>query len=168
MKIMYLNHIPNTTPCISRKHSCHNLNKSVHFMFGHGKLFQKPHNAGEKAIINIKVEFSMVHTLHMVVNVDQYTNQASPQCPCRKGQRNNTWSSHKWGHHSSVEHCEAMINWKYFHEKNLRHFRASATYLWTSLLPLRFVICHVNPLFGSKPGCEISKPCFLTSFMYLQ
>ncbi|WVZ07905.1 hypothetical protein V8G54_021251 [Vigna mungo] len=41
------------------------------------------------------------------------------------------------------------------------------SYLWTSRSPLLFVICHVKPLLGSKPGCEISKPCFLTSFKYL-
>jgi len=33
---------------------------------------------------------------------------------------------------------------------------------------LLFVIAHVVPLSGSKPGCEISKPCFLTSLMYLK
>ena len=42
------------------------------------------------------------------------------------------------------------------------------SYLWTSRSPLLFVICHVNPLFGSKPGWEISRPCFFTSFMYLK
>lgn len=41
------------------------------------------------------------------------------------------------------------------------------SYLWTSRPSLFFVICHVNPLVGSKPGCEISKPCFLTNFIYL-
>lgn len=42
------------------------------------------------------------------------------------------------------------------------------SYLWTSRSPLLFVICHVNPLLGSKPGCEISKPYFLTSLIYLE
>lgn len=42
------------------------------------------------------------------------------------------------------------------------------SYLWTSRSPLLFVICHVSPLLGSKPGCEISNPCFLTNFKYLQ
>lgn len=51
------------------------------------------------------------------------------------------------------------------HGQNMRDFCAS--YLWTSRSPLLFVICHVNPLFGSKPGWEISRPCFFTSFMYL-
>ena len=41
-------------------------------------------------------------------------------------------------------------------------------YLCTSPSPLLFVISHVVPLLGSKPGCEISKPCFFTSFMYLK
>lgn len=43
------------------------------------------------------------------------------------------------------------------------------SYLWTSQSSLLFVICHVNPLAtGSKPGCEISKSCFFTSFIYLK
>lgn len=42
------------------------------------------------------------------------------------------------------------------------------TYLWTSLLSLFIVICQVILLFGSRPGCEISKPCFLTIFKYLE
>lgn len=40
--------------------------------------------------------------------------------------------------------------------------------MWTSLSPLLFVICHVRPLSGSKPGCEISNPCFFTNSMYLE
>ena len=42
------------------------------------------------------------------------------------------------------------------------------SYSWTSRSPLLFVICHVNLLLGSKPGCEISKPYFLTSLIYLE
>lgn len=44
----------------------------------------------------------------------------------------------------------------------------SASHLWTSWSPRRFVICHVSPLSGCKPGWEISNPCFLTSSMYLE
>lgn len=29
------------------------------------------------------------------------------------------------------------------------------------------VICHVMPLSADNPGCEISRPCFRTSFIYL-
>jgi hypothetical protein len=46
--------------------------------------------------------------------------------------------------------------------------RTSDTYLWTSTSPRRLVICQVKPRSGSRPGCEISRPCFLTSSMYLQ
>ena len=42
------------------------------------------------------------------------------------------------------------------------------TYIWTWRSPLLLVICHVNPLSGSKPGCEISSLYFLTCLMYLQ
>ena len=42
------------------------------------------------------------------------------------------------------------------------------SYLWTSWPSLLFVIFQHNPLLGSKPGCEISKRCFLTNFMYLR
>lgn len=42
------------------------------------------------------------------------------------------------------------------------------SYLCTSLSPLLFVICHVKARLGSKPGWEISSPCFFTSLMYLE
>lgn len=45
---------------------------------------------------------------------------------------------------------------------------SNKAYLWTSLSPLLFVICHVNPLLGSRPGWEISKPCFFTNSIYLE
>lgn len=41
------------------------------------------------------------------------------------------------------------------------------TYLWTSRSPLLFVISHVSPLSGSRPGCEISNPYFFTNSRYL-
>lgn len=41
------------------------------------------------------------------------------------------------------------------------------TYLWTSTSPRRFVICQVRPRSGSSPGCDISRPYFLTSSRYL-
>lgn len=40
--------------------------------------------------------------------------------------------------------------------------------MWTWRSPLLLVICHVNPLSGSRPGCEISSLYFFTSLMYLQ
>lgn len=42
------------------------------------------------------------------------------------------------------------------------------TYLWTSTSPRCFVIAQVVPRLPSRDGCETSRPCFLTSSMYLQ
>lgn len=50
----------------------------------------------------------------------------------------------------------------------IKFYVFTCTYLWNSLFSLRLVICHVSPLFGSKPGCEISNPCFLTNLRYLK
>lgn len=68
--------------------------------------------------------------------------------------------------HLSVNNswCVKSIEWKIC---NLYRDKLQKPYLWTSLSPLLFVICHVNPLFGSKPGCDISSPCFFTNLIYL-
>lgn len=50
----------------------------------------------------------------------------------------------------------------FLQEKNRR------MYLWISLPSLFFVICQGMLRVGSSPGWEISKPCFLTSLIYLE
>lgn len=86
---------------------------------------------------------------------------------------------------ASVDHCTTLVfllyPWSYIHVDGFRMYTEEVTnrvsrgedikcktYLWTSLSPLLFVICHVSPLLGSRPGWEISNPCFLTSWIYLE
>lgn len=87
---------------------------------------------------------------------------------------------------AGVGHCTSLVfllyPWSYIHEDGFIMYtekkwqivsrgedtKYKHTYLWTSLSPLLFVICHVSPLLGSSPGWEISNPCFWTSWIYLE
>lgn len=101
----------------------------------------------------------------MEASVGHCTNQVSPLFPC-----------HQLTQITTKE--RQMVSWKGILQKKGRggggeEFLTSTrsykkTYMWTSLSPLLFVICHVSPLLGSRPGCEISNLCFLTSWMNLQ
>ena len=81
----YLNHMPNTTPCISRKYRCHDLNKPAHLRIQvkHSKGSGDGRNETNLFLV-IDQSQLYLHTLHMVANVDQYTNQVSPLYPCRR------------------------------------------------------------------------------------
>lgn len=97
-----------------------------------------------------------VITLHKAASGDPCTSQVSPLYLCR-------W---KWKRQSQGALRHKILYWSIRGQTWSMKWHRS--HLWTSLSPLLFVICHVNPLFGSKPGWEISKPCFFTNFMYLE
>lgn len=139
-----LNHMPHTAPCISRKHRSHNFNKAAF-------TWQDEIRKGRSNNIPTRLQ---IITLHKGADEGLCTILASPQLLCLEKKNKINGNNHTIG-------CATGKRIKLF--QNSHH-----SYLWTSRSPLLFVICQVNPLLGSKPGCEISKPCFRTNAKYLQ
>lgn len=97
-------------------------------------------------------DVNWIHTLHMAASVDQCTSQVFPPF--------------LWMTNSNNKKIKKSEEYQYkciWRSNN----KCRSSHLWTSLPSLFLVICHVKPLFGSKPGWEISNPCFLTSLIYL-
>jgi hypothetical protein len=147
---LHLNHMPNATPCIPREHSRHNFYESAYQTECEADFLKR---MNMKTYLTVEINLTLndwALTLHMVVDGDQSTSLASPQLLCTKQGITEGTNIGGW--------------WLSINKNNL----GSITHLWTSRSPRRLVICHVRPLSGSKPGWEISSPCFLTSLMYLK